>query len=115
MNLKVPVLPLRSATANMTEVERWVRLAGGLATPLVYVMALEPWLEGWWLAAAVVVLAAAAIDLVVSGIRGFCPLYLFVTMPWTPRLEAPASRLGDGKARGDEEDAPTPPAPRPRA
>jgi hypothetical protein len=32
----------------------------------------------------VVVLALGAVDLVVSGAVGFCPLYRYVPMPWTP-------------------------------
>jgi hypothetical protein len=32
----------------------------------------------------VVVLALGAIDLIVSGAVGFCPLYRYVPMPWTP-------------------------------
>lgn len=31
-----------------------------------------------------VVLALSAVDLLVSGAVGFCPLYRYVRMPWTP-------------------------------
>lgn len=109
MNLKVPVLPFRSQAANMAELERWVRLAGGvIGTPLVYLVALQPLFDGWWLVGGMIVLAAMAIDLVVTGIRGFCPVYRFVTMPWTPRLDTPASSVGNGGPPRNEEARSTP-------
>ena len=32
-----------------------------------------------------VVLAVGAVDLVLSGAIGWCPIYRYVRMPWTPR------------------------------
>lgn len=104
----LPVLPLRSTAANMTEVERWLRLLGGVVgAPFMYVVAVRP-IDGLLAIVALIVLVAGAIDLVVSGVRGYCPVYRYVSVPWarTERLEhAPCpSRNGDagGPEAGDD-------------
>ena len=66
----------------MSEFERVLRLLGGLAgTPLVYLLVVRP-LDGWLEVLLIMVLVASAIDLVVTGIRGYCPAYRYVTVPW---------------------------------
>lgn len=85
-------LPFRSGAANMTEVERIIRLVGGLVgTPLVYAFIARP-LPGFWGLGALVPITAVAVDLIVSGIRGFCPVYRYVSLPWSrpPREEPPS-------------------------
>lgn len=72
----------------MSELERVLRLLGGLAgTPLVYLLAVRP-LDGWLELLLIVVLISAAIDLVVTGIRGYCPAYRYVAVPWAEGASA---------------------------
>lgn len=66
----------------MTELERWVRLLGGVfGAPVAYVASVRP-LDGMPATVAMVVLVAGALDLVVSGVRGYCPVYRHVKVPW---------------------------------
>ena len=82
MSSWLPVLPFRSDAANMTEIERWLRIFAGLVgPPLAYVVAVRP-LDGLLAILATIVLVAGAIDLVVSGVRGYCPVYRYVSVPW---------------------------------
>lgn len=81
MSRSLPVLPFRSDAANMTEFERWLRILGGLTgPPLAYVVTLR--LDGVRAIVATVAVVAGAIDLVVTGLRGYCPVYRYVSVPW---------------------------------
>ena len=82
MRLVLPALPFMSARANMTQLERWLRLLGGvLGAPVAYAVSVRP-LDGMPATIALVVLVAGALDLVVSGVRGSCPVYRHVKVPW---------------------------------
>ena len=62
-------------------------VAGVVGTPLAYAVAVRP-LEGGPAVVASLVLGIGAIDLIVSGVRGFCPVYRFVSVPWATRPRA---------------------------
>lgn len=74
-------------TTNMPTWERAARVVAGLLLAATV-------LSGAGLLAAVgspvrqvaaVVLALGAVDLILSGAVGWCPVYRYVRMPWTPR------------------------------
>lgn len=68
--------------------ERVVRVvAGGVGGPLLGLLAAAP-ADGAAEAALWAVAAVWTLDLVVSGLAGFCPLWRFVAAPWTPREPA---------------------------
>jgi hypothetical protein len=65
--------------------ERVARVAvGGLGGPLLGLFAAAP-ADGPMEAVLWAVAAVGTLDLVVSGLVGFCPLWRFVAAPWTPR------------------------------
>lgn len=77
----------RLPVMNMPLWERVARVAGGLLLVLTVI-------SGAGLLAALgsparqvvaVVLALGAVDLILSGVVGWCPLYRYVRLPWTPR------------------------------
>ena len=85
------ILPFRSGAANMTEAERVVRLVAGLVgTPLLYLLVARP-LHGALEVLAVVGFVAVALDLIVSGIRGYCPFYRYVSVPWASPDASPSA------------------------
>lgn len=103
--MSMPILPFRSGAANMTELERVLRLLGGLlGTPLLYLVVARP-LHGLWGVAALVGIVVAGVDLVVSGIRGFCPVYRLVAVPWAGAETAGrrSRRSGAGRQSAPED------------
>ena len=65
--------------------ERVARVVvGGVGGPLLGILAAVP-AEGGTEVLLWVVAAVGTLDLVVSGLAGFCPLWRFVTAPWTPQ------------------------------
>lgn len=87
----------------MTEAERVFRFVAGIVgAPLVYTLVVRP-LDGVVAAAAMVVLVIGTVDLVVSGVRGYCPVYRFISVPWS-RAASPA--LGDEAVRDADPLAP---------
>lgn len=79
------MLPLRRPTVNMTDAERGVRVALGAAGGGLAVVFLALPASG---AAAIVLwllIVVTAIDLLVSGAVGHCPLYRHLDVPWAPR------------------------------
>ena len=65
--------------------ERVVRVVvGGAGGPLLGLLAAAP-AEGAAEAVLWTVAAVGTVDLVVSGLAGFCPLWRLVAAPWTPR------------------------------
>ena len=85
----------------MTELERWLRLLGGLVgAPLAYVVSVRP-LDGLLAVLAMVVLVVGAVDLLVSGVLGYCPVYRYVAVPW-----ARAERSGRPLSPSREDTAP---------
>lgn len=73
----------------MRETERWLRLAAGvIGTPLVYLLLARD-LGGWLAFVALVGFLAVGLDLTISGIRGFCPIYRYIAAPWAARAGQP--------------------------
>lgn len=77
---------LTSQTVNISPAERVVRVIGGAAAVVIALLLLASGLGGWALLGTVA-LAAAGIDFVVTGVRGYCPLYARLGKP----LRAPAN------------------------
>ena len=74
-------------TTNMPTWERVARIFGGLllvATVLSGAGLLAS-LDGTVRLVVAVVLTLGAGDLILSGAVGWCPVYRYVRMPWTPR------------------------------
>lgn len=79
--------PFWHPAQNMTNVERVVRVLAGAA------LVVSAWhgggllahVEGLLLLVTRVVLVLGAVDLLVSGAVGFCPVYRLVRAPWAPR------------------------------
>ena len=70
---------------NMTDVERAIRVGiGAVALPLAIVWLVLP-ASGALAVLLWAVVVVAALDLVVSGAVGHCPLYRHVNVPWGPR------------------------------
>lgn len=71
---------------NMPRWERAVRVVAGvvLAATVLSGAGLLAELGTPLRQIAAVVLALGAVDLMLSGAVGFCPLYRYVRMPWTP-------------------------------
>ena len=74
-------------TTNMPPWERAARIIAGLllAATLLSGAGLLAALDGAVRQVAAVVLALGAIDLILSGAFGWCPVHRYVRMPWTPR------------------------------
>lgn len=100
-------LPFRSKAANMTETERVLRFVVGLVgTPVAYAFIARP-LEGVLAAAVLVVIVVGGIDLLVSGVRGYCPVYRLVSVPWSrPTSSAPEPGATAGMPGAEEPRAP---------
>ena len=65
--------------------ERVVRVVvGGVGGPLLGLFAAAP-ADGVTEAVLWTVAVVGTLDLVVSGLAGFCPLWRFAAAPWTPR------------------------------
>ena len=80
-------VPRRSGlpAVNMPLAERVARVVvGGVGGPLLGLLAAAP-ADGATEAVLWAVAAVGTLDLVVSGLAGFCPLWRFVAAPWTPR------------------------------
>ncbi|MGH9149281.1 MAG: YgaP family membrane protein [Acidimicrobiales bacterium] len=60
----------------------------------MYLAVVQP-LPGWWAIGALVGLVAVGVDLVVSGVRGYCPVYRHVALPWA-RRQRPRPNPADG-------------------
>lgn len=89
MKPRLPSLPFRSQSTNMRETERWLRVAAGLiGTPLAYLLLARD-LGGWLAVVAQLGFLAVGLDLTISGIRGFCPIYRYVAAPWATRAGQP--------------------------
>lgn len=72
-------------TKNMSRLEQLVRLAlGGGGMPLAIVLLAMP-ASGAVAVLLWVVIGAAALDLLVSGALGYCPLYRYLDVPWARR------------------------------
>ena len=71
---------LTSRTINVSPAERVVRVVGGAGAVVIALLLLASGLGGWALFGAVA-LAAAGIDFVVTGVRGYCPLYARLGKP----------------------------------
>lgn len=74
-------------TTNMPTWERVARVLAGLllAATLLSGAGLMAALDGPVRVVVVVVLTLGAADLILSGAVGWCPVYRYVRMPWTPR------------------------------
>ena len=74
-------------TMNMPTWERVTRVAAGLllAATVVSGAGLLAWLGDPTRQVVAVVLALGAVDLILSGAVGWCPVYRYVRLPWTPR------------------------------
>ncbi|SFB62558.1 Protein of unknown function [Amycolatopsis marina] len=70
---------------NMTGVERWVRLLAGILLAVGGSWVIASQLDGGLAAGAWALLALGVVDLVLSGLTGFCPVYRFVRAPGTRR------------------------------
>ena len=65
--------------------ERAIRvIVGGVGGPLLGLLVAAP-AEGAVEAVLWAVAGVGTLDLVASGLAGFCPLWRFVAAPWTPR------------------------------
>ena len=71
---------------NMPLWERVARVAAGLvlAATVVSGAGLLTWLGSPTRQVVAVVLALGAVDLILSGAVGWCPVYRYVRLPWTP-------------------------------
>ena len=74
-------------TRNMPVWERVVRVVAGvvLAATVVSGAGLLTAMGSPAQQVVAVVLALGAVDLILSGAVGWCPVYRYVRMPWTPR------------------------------
>lgn len=74
-------------TRNMSAWERAARVLAGLllAGTVLSGAGLLAALDGPVRPIVVLVLALGAVDLILSGAVGWCPVYRYVRMPWTPR------------------------------
>lgn len=74
-------------TTNMPTWERVARVLTGLllVATLLSGAGLLAALDGTAHVVVAVVLTLGAVDLILSGAVGWCPVYRYVRMPWTPR------------------------------
>lgn len=74
-------------TINMPTWERFGRISAGLllAATVLSEAGLLAALDSPARQVAAVVLALGAVDLILSGAIGWCPVYRYIRMPWTPR------------------------------
>ena len=72
---------------NMPTWERVARVFAGLllAATVLSGAGILAALDGAGRQVAAVILALGALDLILSGAVGWCPIYRYVRMPWTPR------------------------------
>lgn len=91
----------------MTETERVLRFVVGLVgTPVAYALIVRP-LEGVLAVVVLVVSVVGGIDLLVSGVRGYCPVYRLVSVPWSrPLPSAPEPDSTAGMPGGEAPTAP---------
>ncbi|MBI2765934.1 MAG: DUF2892 domain-containing protein [Chloroflexi bacterium] len=76
---------VKHSTVNLTPIERVARVAAGAAGAIGAVVWLA-FVPSAVVAAGAVLLAAAGIDLVVTGARGYCPLYAWLARRRARRL-----------------------------
>lgn len=70
---------------NMTGPERLVRVLAGILLAVAGGWAIGDWVQGVVAVLVWVLLVIGVVDLVVSGLVGYCPIYRFVRAPGTRR------------------------------